>query len=50
MKKTKNWVVIIGVVTAVIAIATAVTGVLLYLEKKRKDNEEIERYIEDSIQ
>jgi len=46
----KKLITLITFLTAVIAIATAVTGILLYLDKKKKEDEEIQQYIDCAIQ
>ena len=49
MKKGSKLAIIIGIVAAVAAVAAAVCAVLLYLDKKR-DEEELEHYLDCSIQ
>ncbi len=49
MKKTNPWV-ILGVITAIAAVVASVTTAILMLEKKRKEDEELEHYIDCSIQ
>ena len=41
---------VLGVVSLVAAIAAAVTAVVLFLEKKKKDDEDLEHYLDCSIQ
>ena len=51
MKDNKNALgIIIGVVTFAAAVAAAVTGLFLVNEKKKRDEEELERYLDCSIQ
>ena len=47
--KKNNFGFIIGIIAAVAALTAAVTAVLLYREKQRKDNEELEHYLDCSI-
>ncbi len=49
MKKSNPWV-ILGVITAIAAIVASITTAVLMLEKKRKEDEELEHYIDCSIQ
>lgn len=42
--------IIIGVVTFASAVAAAITAFLLINEKKKRDEEELERYLDCSIQ
>ncbi len=49
MKKSSKLAVFIGIVAAVAAVVAALTAVLLYLDKKR-DDEELEHYLDCSIQ
>lgn len=41
---------IIGIIAAIAAVIASITTAVLMLEKKRKDDEELERYIDCSIQ
>lgn len=41
---------LLGVISAVAAIITAVAAVLVFLEKKKRDEEELEHYLDCSIQ
>ena len=50
MKKCNKAGLIIGIVTIAAAVATAVTAILLFLDRKKKDEEELERYLDCSIQ
>lgn len=50
MKKSKKAAGVLTILAFIIAVATTVTGILLYLDKKRKDDEEIEHYLDCSIQ
>ena len=49
MKKGSKLAVFIGIVAAVAAVVSALSAVLLYLDKK-KDDEELEHYLDCSIQ
>lgn len=49
MKKGSKLAVFLGVVAAVAALVAAVTALLVYLDKK-KDDEELEHYLDCSIQ
>ncbi len=49
MKKGSKLAVFIGIVAAVAAVVAALTAVLLYLDRKR-DDEELEHYLDCSIQ
>lgn len=41
---------VLGIISIAAAVAAAVTAVLLYLDKKKKDEEELEHYLDCSIQ
>lgn len=49
MKKGSKLALILGIVAAVAAVVASVTALLLYLDKKR-DDEELEHYLDCSIQ
>lgn len=49
MKKSNPWV-ILGVITAIAAIVASITTAVLMLEKRRKEDEELEHYLDCSIQ
>lgn len=49
MKKGSKLALFLGVVAAVAALVAAVTALILYLDKK-KDDEELEHYLDCSIQ
>lgn len=49
MKKGSKLAIFIGVIAAVAAIVSAVAAVLLYLDRK-KDEEDLEHYLDCSIQ
>lgn len=49
MKKGSKLALFIGAIAAVAAIVSAVVAVLMYLEKKR-DDEDLEHYLDCSIQ
>lgn len=49
MKKGGKLALLIGIVMAVAAVVASVTALLLYLDKKR-DDEELEEYLDCSIQ
>ncbi len=48
-KSTGKLIALLSILFAVVAIITTLTTMLVYFDKK-KDNEELERYIDDSIQ
>lgn len=51
MKKTSNVLkFIIGLVAAVAAFTAAITAYMIYTDKKQKDEEELEHYLDCSIQ
>ncbi len=50
MKKRSKLGLFIGLVTTVAAVITAVTAVLLYLDHKKREEDEMERYLEGAIQ
>ncbi len=50
MKKYSKFALVLGIISAVAAIATALTAILLYADKKKKDEEELEHYLDCSIQ
>ncbi len=47
-KKTLTW--IIAVISGVAAVTAAVTAFLIFREKKKRDDEELEHYLDSSIQ
>ena len=49
MKKGTKLTLLIGLITAIAAVADSVTALMLYLEHKR-DEEELEHYLDCSIQ
>lgn len=49
MKKGSKLAVLIGIALAIVAVAASVTALLLYLDKKKSD-EELEEYLDCSIQ
>jgi len=49
MKKGSKLAVFIGVIAAIAAVVASVSALLLYLDKKR-DDEELEHYLDCSIQ
>ena len=49
MKKGSKLAVFIGVVAAIAAVVASISALLLYLDKK-KDDEELEHYLDCSIQ
>ena len=49
MKKGTKLTLLIGLITAIAAVAASVTALMLYLEHKR-DEEELEHYLDCSIQ
>ena len=50
MKKTNVFKFIIGLVAAVAALTAAITAYFIYTDKKQKDAEELEHYLDGSIQ
>ena len=50
MKKKNGIFTIIGIIAAVAACTAAITAFLIVRDKKKKDNEELERYLDCSIQ
>ena len=50
LKKSSKFALFLGIISAVAAIVTAGAAVLLYLEKKKRDEEELEHYLDCSIQ
>lgn len=49
MKKGSKLAIFVGVVASVAAVVAAISAMLLYLDKKR-DDEELEHYLDCSIQ
>lgn len=49
MKKGSKLAVLVGIIAAVAAVTAALSALLLYLDKK-KDDEELEHYLDCSIQ
>ncbi len=49
-KRSKTILAIIGFVTVVASIAAAVAMIFVRMEKRRKDDEELEHYIETAIE
>ena len=49
MKKGTKLALFIGLITAIAAVAASVTGLMMYLDHKR-DEEELEHYLDCSIQ
>ncbi|MDO4459357.1 MAG: hypothetical protein Q4C42_04605 [Clostridia bacterium] len=47
--KNSKLIVLIGIISALVALVATITTVLVVLDKK-KDEEELERYLEESIQ
>lgn len=50
MKQNSKFTVFLAVVSALAAVAAAAVAAALYFEKKRKDEEELEHYLDCSIQ
>lgn len=50
LKKNNTFSILLSVVSALIAVTAAVVAVTLYFDKKRKDEEELEHYLDNSIQ
>ncbi len=49
MRKSNFWKWIIGIISLVAAISAAATAFFIYKEKKRKDDEELEHYLDTVI-
>ncbi len=49
MKKGSKLAILVGVVAAIAAVVASISALLLYLDKKR-DDEELEHYLDCSIQ
>ncbi len=49
MKKGSKLAILVGIVAAIAAVAASLSAILLYLDKKR-DDEELEHYLDCSIQ
>lgn len=49
MKKGSKLAILVGVIAAIAAVAASLSAILLYLDKKR-DDEELEHYLDCSIQ
>ena len=50
MRKNNTFTLILGMISAAVAVAAIVTTTLLFFEKKKKDEEELEHYLDYSIQ
>lgn len=50
MRKNSTLGTIFAVIGALVALAAGVAAVLYFLDKKKKDDEELERYLDCSIQ
>ena len=50
MKRNDRFGLLIAIVATAATIAAAVATAIVYFEKKRKDNEELEHYLDCSIQ
>lgn len=50
MRKNHTWIWIVSIVAGVAALTAALTSFFVLKEKKRRDDEELEAYLEDSIQ
>ncbi|MDD4806905.1 MULTISPECIES: hypothetical protein [Caproicibacterium] len=50
MEKKSSFTVFLSIVSALAAIAAAIVAATLYFEKKQKDEEELEHYLDCSIQ
>ena len=46
----KFWILFISVAGGVILLATALTAFLIFKEKQKRDDEELEQYLDGSIQ
>lgn len=50
MKLCKSWRCLVGIIALAGIVAAAVTTVFIFLDKKKKDEEELEHYLDCSIQ
>lgn len=50
MKHCNKFYWLIGIISVAAAVAAAVSAVVVYLEKKKKDEEDLEHYLDCSIQ
>jgi len=50
LRKSNTFTLILGMISAAVAVAAIVTTTLLFFEKKKKDEEELEHYLDYSIQ
>lgn len=50
MKHCNKFRCLIGIITLAAVVAAAVAAVVVYLEKKKKDEEDLEHYLDCSIQ
>ncbi len=46
----KLWIILISVIGGVAAVTAAVTAFLIFKEKQKRDDEELEHYLDGSIQ
>ena len=50
MKKGNTLILILAMVSVAVTVAAAVSGIMLYLDRKKKDEEGLEHYLDCSIQ
>lgn len=50
MKLCKSWRCLVGIIALAGIVAAAVTTAFIFLDKKKKDEEELEHYLDCSIQ
>lgn len=50
MKRYNRLALLIGFISAAAAVVAAITALCIFLDKKKKDEEELERYLDCSIQ
>lgn len=50
MKKNHTWIWIVSIIAGVAALTAALTSFFIFREKRIKDDEELEQYLEGSIQ
>lgn len=50
MKRYNRLALLIGFISAIAAVVASVTALCIFFDKKKKDEEELERYLDCSIQ
>ena len=50
MKKTGKLALVLGIVAAVVAVVAATATILMYLDRKKENEEDLEHYLDYSIQ